>query len=467
VSQLVSLIQHPTTHARWQAHAILLAARQHRGMSQDDFSGLLARQLRCPELTPAVLRAWEQRRAAPPNDVVQAALALLTPDGANGTPLRDGPIAQRAAPHSVANNQGSSRRDALVFAPGLSSAFVRTSALIRSDIAGHRGSADAEFSVQASVTTSRDWLVQQLTTAHARTITVSPTTPSDAFIAFQELDTQQGGGFARGALLEHLSARFIQQKTRSQGGSRPDATACATTSELLYLAGLTAFDTGLLGLAQRYLTQALRLAQEANIPGFAANVIAALSHLAITAGHVREAIHLANAGLAALSCQDVPAVRMRLQLMHARGHALNGDRAACRAALRSAEHSHACATLDRTPRWARYLNMAFLAGEAALCFETLADHAQAIAWAERSIQESRNRGRRRLLSFAVLARAHAQAGDVDQSLAVGHQALDLFEGGIRSWRAQCAIHELSRQVTALGEPRAGQDFHQRLRDLNR
>lgn len=466
MSQLVSLIQHPTAHARWQAHAILVAARQHRGMSHDDFSGLLARQLRCPELTPAVLRAWEQRRAAPPNDVVQAALALLTPNGAHGTPLGDGRMAQRATPHSVANNQTSSGGDALVFAPGLNSAFACTSALIRSDIAGHRNGADAEFSMQASVTTSRDWLIQQLTTAQACTTAASPITPSDAFIAFQELDTQQGGGFARGALLQHLSDQFVEQKTRSHDGSRPDATTCAVTSELLYLAGLTAFDTGRLGLAQRYLTQALRLAQEANIPGFAANVIAALSHLAITAGHTREAIHLADAGLTALSHQDVPAVRMRLQLMHARGHALNGDRAACCAALRSAEHCHECATPDRSPRWARYLNMAFLAGEAALCFESLGDNVQAIAWAKRSIEESRHRGRRRLLSFAVLARAHAQAGDVDHSLAVGHQALDLFEGGIRSWRAQCAIHEFSRQVVALGEPRAGQDFHQRLRDLN-
>lgn len=66
----------------------------------------------------------------------------------------------------------------------------------------------------------------------------------------------------------------------------------------------------------------------------------------------------------------------------------------------------------------------------------------------------------------MLARAHAHAGDVDQSLTVGHHALDLFEGGIRSWRAQRAIHEFAQQVIALGEARAGQDLYQRLRDLN-
>src|SRR5438132_763725 len=76
-----------------------------------------------------------------------------------------------------------------------------------------------------------------------------------------------------------------------------DAGLYGASAELLYLAGLTAFDSGALGLAQRYFVHALRLAEEAGTWAFTGNVLAAMSHLVVAGARGEKAIQLARAGL--------------------------------------------------------------------------------------------------------------------------------------------------------------------------
>lgn len=263
-------------------------------------------------------------------------------------------------------------------------------------------------------------------------------------------------GYLSGAVLPQLE---LEEARRLKPGVR------LGLSVLLYLTGLMAFDTGSLALAQAYFIHALRLADDDGAQPFAANIMAAMSHLAITARQPREAIQLATAGLIATNATPIPALSMRLHLMQARGHALLHDSGACRADIRLAQGEHEIAVDTDAPPWARYLDAAYLAGELSLCYRELDQPRQTIRWAEQSIDASRHRMRRRLLSYATLASAHAQTGELDRAYAAGHRALDLLDRGMRSWRGQSELLHFSQQLTATHEPRAAREFHERLHDL--
>jgi hypothetical protein len=133
--------------------------------------------------------------------------------------------------------------------------------------------------------------------------------------------------------------------------------------------------------------------------------------------------------------------------------------------MRLAEAEHEIAIGGDVLPWARYLDMAYLAGELSLCYQDLDQPRQAIRWAERSIDASRHRARRRLLSYATLASAHAHTGELDHAYAAGHHALDMLDQGMRSWRGQTELLRFSQQITPAHQPREAREFHERLRDL--
>jgi hypothetical protein len=156
------------------------------------------------------------------------------------------------------------------------------------------------FSADALIAPSRDWLVD-----HGADHAAGPESSRvgmaeaeairDTFSVFQELDTKYGGAHARMALVQYLSSDVVPLLRKSCTDSVGRAVFGAA-AELTYLAGLTAFDSGQHGLAARYFVQALRLASEAEEHAFAGNILAAMSHLAISHGDGYEAVQLAKAG---------------------------------------------------------------------------------------------------------------------------------------------------------------------------
>jgi tetratricopeptide (TPR) repeat protein len=434
-------------------------------MSQHAFARELADRLAYPQLTPATLRAWEQGKATPPSAAVHAALSLV-----------EGSAAAVAAPRDH-RGTGSQAIELDVSAPpvadidhpivrigDLTAAFRRALMISRSD-AAHLGAATiARFSAVPSVSTSRKWLIRHVDDSRSDVPIATPASLASAFSAFQDLDTRQGGGLVRHALTGYLSGAVLPQLDLA-GARRLEPGVRLGLSELLYLTGLTAFDAGSLPLAQAYFIHALRLADDDGAQPFAANIMAAMSHLAVTAGQPRPAIQLATAGLIAANATPIPALSMRLYLMQARGHALLHNSRACGADMRLAQVEHEIAVEAEAPPWARYLDEAYLAGELSLCYRDLDQPRQAIRWAERSIDASKHRVRRRLLSYATLASAHAHTGELDHAYAAGHRALDLLDHGIRSWRGQSELLRFSQQLTPAHDPRGAREFNERLHDL--
>jgi hypothetical protein len=231
--------------------------------------------------------------------------------------------------------------------------------------------AHAPFSALASVAASREWLVNHVHDSRSDIQMTAPASLATVFSAFQDLDTRQGGGHARHALAGYLTGAVLPQLDLAQPHRREPGLRLGL-SELLYLTGLTAFDTGALAQAQACFIGALQLADEDGAQPFAANLMAVMSHLAVTARQPREAVQLATAGLIAASATRLPAVRMRLHLMQARGHALLHDARASSAEIRMAEAEHELAADADAPPWARYLDTAYLGGELSLCYRDLA-----------------------------------------------------------------------------------------------
>jgi hypothetical protein len=189
-----------------------------------------------------------------------------------------------------------------------------------------------------------------------------------------------------------------------------------------------------------------------------------MSHLAIFAGQGEEASRLARAGLVGLFGSEDPAVRMRLLAMEARGHALIGDSRGCASDLSGAETALEQARSDSEPGWARFLDLAFLAGEMSQCFSDLEQEKLAERFALESIQASNGRGRRRVLSQATLATSYLRQGKLEQACIAGGQALDLVASGIRSTRAAYEIRSLAGALEAHGTHPEARAFRDRTRE---
>ncbi|MGH3731446.1 MAG: hypothetical protein ACRDTU_22280, partial [Micromonosporaceae bacterium] len=124
----------------------------------------------------------------------------------------------------------------------------------------------APFALAALAAPSRDWLIAAL----AET-TGAPGPPAvdkgqvdsirHMFRLFQEMDVMRGGGHARVALVEYLSGVVLPLVKRGHPAEVQKSLLHAA-SEQTYLVGWMAYDDGQHGLAERYLIQSLRLAQE-------------------------------------------------------------------------------------------------------------------------------------------------------------------------------------------------------------
>ncbi len=344
-------------------------------------------------------------------------------------------------------------------------AFEHALLLGRSDLERPGQVAAVPFSAEALVAASRDWLI------HHMDRRLTPNGPAagagpirDTFRAFQELDTRHGGGHSRLALVQYVSTYALPLL---MDGDRADASLYGASAELLYLAGLTAFDSGSLGLAERYFIHALRLAEEGGSCAFAGNVLAAMSHLVVAAGRGEDAVQLARAGLVSARGAELPGVLMRLHLMEARGHALRGDESGSRAALYHAQVAWDLSDPSAGPPWARFLDTAYLDGEMSQCYRDMGD------WnaAEKSARESARsgahdgRGRRCILSQAALAVARLHKGDVGEACHAGGLALDLLERGVNSWRATHEIVNLCDGLRPHRKDPVVRAFSERVREV--
>ncbi|GAB2918161.1 hypothetical protein GCM10027280_01490 [Micromonospora polyrhachis] len=308
----------------------------------------------------------------------------------------------------------------------------------------------APFLAGALVAPQRDWLLhllgQENTSPPAET-----SAPADALLemgrVFEDLDNRLGGGHARLALVQYLREQVtpLLRLPHPDGQRQRLFTAAA---HLVSTAGWMTYDSGDLGLAQRYMTQALRLCAEGGELALANQIFAGLSHLTISAGSPQEGLNLALTGLATAKQTDSRLGLMRLHAMRARAHAALGERRQATQAITAAEHAlDASPGPDNESQWGRFLNASFLAAETAACMQDVGDHAAAQRFAAMAAAGTGQLGRRQTISLAVLATAQLDQPSRDLEGAVDN-ATKALNGmaGISSQRSAKALNDVRRRL---------------------
>ncbi|MBQ0829334.1 transcriptional regulator [Streptomyces sp. RG38] len=328
--------------------------------------------------------------------------------------------------------------------------------------------AAAPFAAVAGVGPSRDWLLNTLDQTPEpgpRVRLEDVTAVRNMFGTFQRMDVLQGGGSGRLVLAEYMNQHVYPLLRRSHEDVVRRA-LCEASAEQTYLLGWMAYDNGENSVAQRYLIQSLRLAEESRNAALGAHVLAGMADQATLLGHPDEGRRLAQAGRQGLAKATSPACEADLWCLEARALALLGDKTAATRAVVRSERAYERVDLDTEPEWAAFIDPAYLHGEHANTMRDLGDSEAAEEHAARSIEHARmqRRARRGAMSHAALAVSHLQRRDLDAAYSVGLRTLRLT-GRVKSSRAVEAVQDLQRRMRPFGSHRLVADFDERAREL--
>jgi hypothetical protein len=278
--------------------------------------------------------------------------------------------------------------------------------------------------------------------------------------AFMTMDFQFGGGHARAALAQYfandvcplLDGRYTEQTGRQ---------LFSAAAEVAQLLGWTAYDIGRHGLAQRYLIQALKLAQEADDRMMGGRLLSNMSHQATYLGKFDQAVQLARAAQEGAKNAASATTMSMFLAMEARAHAGNGDDRACSLAFSESERFFDKGDPSDDPAWIRYFDAAELAGEGAHCFRDLRNPKMTQEFVTRAIDLT-DPLYARTLAFVrlVLAASHVQQREPGQAVVVAREAVELA-GSLKSQRYLRYLTDLAADLVPYegdSEVRAFKEF---------
>jgi hypothetical protein len=237
----------------------------------------------------------------------------------------------------------------------------------------------------------------------------------------------------------------------------------SATAEFTLGVGWMAYDAGKHGLAQRYMTQALRMSHAAKDRAFGGRILAAMSHQALHLGDVRHGLDFACAARAGTQGVVTSTTAAMLAAMEACAHAARRDASPCLRALTDAERALERSNPSEDPPWLDF-DEGGLTGHLARSFRDLNRPREAEQFAVRSIELCRpTHLRTRVQRYAILASARAQQGDFEGVCAVGWQALEEL-GRLRSKRT---LDDVARVVEVVGANRSQttEDFIKHAREV--
>jgi transcriptional regulator with XRE-family HTH domain len=274
---------------------------------------------------------------------------------------------------------------------------------------------------------------------------------------FRKLDNRFGGGHARASIVRFLANDVAPLVKDGRYGPETGAALLSAAAEAMQLAGWMSYDAGGHGVGQRYMTQALRLALAADDSALGAEILAGLSHQASYLRDSSTAVDLARASQQTARRRGLDALVAEAAVMEAHGHACGGDEAACARALSIAEVTLDKADRSGDPQWIGYFDEAYLSAKFGHCFKELGQAKTAQRFARRSLNMNNSYMRGRAFNLALLATAHAQAGEVEAACAVGTEALTLVND-MSSVRAIGYIRSLRRELTPFATSPAVRSF---------
>jgi hypothetical protein len=356
----------------------------------------------------------------------------------------------------------------LTYHPSFSETVEAVTDLGRADVDRRKFLAATPFAALAAIGPSRDWLLNTLDQAPApgpRVRLEDVTAVRNMFSEFQKMDVFQGGGSGRLLLAVYMD-EHVYPLLRRAHTENVRLALCGATAEQTYLLGWMAFDNGEHGTAQRYLIQALRLAEESKDPALGAHVLAGMADQATLLGHPQEGRRLAQAGRQGLAKVKSFACLADLWTLEARALAVQGDKADAAHAVSEAERAFERIQPAEEPEWAQFIDAAYVCGEWANTFRDLGQPADAEPHARRSIDYARkqNRARRGALSHAALSVTHLQKRDLEAAHAAGTRTVDLARK-VKSSRSVDAVRDLERRMMTFGAHPLVADFKNRVRTL--
>jgi hypothetical protein len=279
------------------------------------------------------------------------------------------------------------------------------------------------------------------------------------------IDDARGGGAALPTAVKYLR-REVAPLLRGRFTDPIGRALFSATADFTLGVGWMAYDAGRHGLAQRYMTQALRMSHAANDRAFGGRVLAAMSHQALHLGDVRHGIDLASAARTGTEGAITPTVSAMLAAMEACAHASHGDARRCLKALSDAERALGQSNPGEDPAWVDF-DEGGLAGHFARSFRDLNRPGEAERFATRSIDICHPRHlRTRMQRYAILATAHVQQGDLEGACAVGRRVLEEARG-LSSTRTLDDVTHLVRLVNASGAGLPAKEFTEQARALLR
>jgi hypothetical protein len=279
------------------------------------------------------------------------------------------------------------------------------------------------------------------------------------------IDDARGGGAALPTAVKYLR-REVAPLLRGRFTDPIGRALFSATADFTLGVGWMAYDAGRHGLAQRYMTQALRMSHAANDRAFGGRVLAAMSHQALHLGDVRHGIDLASAARTGTEGAVTPTVCAMLAAMEACAHASHGDARRCLKALSDAERALGQSNPAEDPAWVDF-DEGGLAGHFARSFRDLNRPGEAERFATRSIAICHPRHlRTRMQRYAILATAHVQQGDLEGACAVGRRVLEEARG-LSSTRTLDDVTHLVRLVNASGAGLPAREFTEQARALLR
>ncbi len=282
---------------------------------------------------------------------------------------------------------------------------------------------------------------------------------------FDEMDNRFGGGGVRASIVHYLSTELTPML--QQRGTPPHQRRLLFTSaaKLAAMAGWCSYDSADYGLAQRYMTQALRLCAEGGDRVLGGQILAGMSHLSTSLGNPAEGVSLARAGIATAKSAGSPLGLMRLHAMAARGHAALGDsRLATRSLLAANSAFGLSRGADEESPWVGYLDHHYLEAEAALVHRDLGESQEAERLAEASVQANTDRRRRQAISRSVLATALFQQNRLDEALGTATRALDQL-GDVHSERSVQALRDFRTRLAPCRTEAIVRDFERKARPI--
>lgn len=339
-------------------------------------------------------------------------------------------------------------------------------ALWRADLERRRFLVESALAVSASSVVALRWLVSPR---------VDPPTGSGRFQvgradidaireitrSYRELDNRLGGGRLRDTVVQYLNSQVTPALRDGSFTEQIGKELATASAELAQLAGWMAYDSGLHGLAQRYLTQALNFARHAGDDGLGGEILAAHAHQAVYLARPEDAVDLARAAQVTARRAGLSTLLTESYVMEAHGHAARDDARSCARALSDAEAAFERSVRENDPAWLRYFDEAYLAARMAHCFRDLGESEHAEKYARRSLDMDGRFVRGKAFNLSLLATSLAQQGEIEEACRVGNNAVDLT-ARLQSVRSVRYVRDLQRTLTRHSKMAVVQAFNEQV-----